>query len=149
MIQCVLLVKARPLHGRVDWRGLQVSIENRVGSVRSGIDPDGNPWETTMLYDYGYIRLTEGQDGEHVDCFLGPDRYAPQVFCITTRVPPDFVRNDEQKCMLGFPTAEAAKQAFLAQYTDPRHFGTMHTLPFDQFKRVVLGTRGNARWVRA
>ncbi|MBE0437901.1 MAG: hypothetical protein IBX56_19140, partial [Methylomicrobium sp.] len=49
--------------------GLRVSIENPEGSVRSGVDPDGNPWEVRMVYPYGYILDSLGPDGDHVDCY--------------------------------------------------------------------------------
>ena len=33
------------LDGRTEFRGLQISIENKKGSVRKGVDKDGTPWE--------------------------------------------------------------------------------------------------------
>jgi hypothetical protein len=145
----VLLTKAaRPLQGRVTWRGLQISIENAPGSVRRGTDHDGTPWSTGMVLPYGYIRLTEGVDGDHVDCFLGPDDQAPEVYVITTRKAPHFRHNDEQKCMLGFQSAEDAKRAFFAHYDDPRHFGSIITMPFDAFKRKVLATKDTPALLR-
>ena len=47
----------------IDFHGLQVVIENPVGSVRAGIDPDGKPWATELTASYGYISGTEGADG--------------------------------------------------------------------------------------
>ena len=38
---------------RVMWNGMTVSVENEAGSVRSGVDPSGKPWETRMLCLYG------------------------------------------------------------------------------------------------
>ena len=29
-----------------------------------------------MNYDYGYIRGTVGTDGDHTDCYIGPDKNA-------------------------------------------------------------------------
>ena len=37
------------------FQGLPIKIENKVGSVRSGVDPDGNDWSVTMGVDYGFI----------------------------------------------------------------------------------------------
>lgn len=41
--------------GRVRIQGLDIAIENPKGSTRSGTDPDGNRWESTMAHHYGYI----------------------------------------------------------------------------------------------
>ena len=62
------------LQGRATFRGLNISIENRKGSVRRGVDSDGHEWATKMNYDYGYIRGTEGVDGDHLDCYLGGNK---------------------------------------------------------------------------
>lgn len=132
--------KARPLQGRVNWRGLQISIENRIGSVRQGVDPNGRPWRTYMQRPYGYIRRTNGLDDEHVDCFIGPQKHAPMVYIITTRRPTDWRTTDEQKCMLNFVSAAAAKQCFLRHYDDVRHFGSMTAMTVPQFLTAVQAT---------
>ena len=49
--------------GHIKVDGLDITIENPKGSVRSGVDADGNPWEVTMNNTYGYIRGTESVDG--------------------------------------------------------------------------------------
>jgi hypothetical protein len=51
-------------HTRIS--GLDISIENPAGSVRSGQDRSGKPWSVEMGAHYGYIRGTEGRDGDHV-----------------------------------------------------------------------------------
>lgn len=56
--------------GHVRIEGMDISIENPRNSVRSGIDADGNAWETRMAMDYGYIRGTQGKDKDHIDIFL-------------------------------------------------------------------------------
>ena len=52
-----LVAKALP---RVEFMGLPITIENRPGSVREGIDQDGHPWQTKMHAPYGFLRGTEG-----------------------------------------------------------------------------------------
>ena len=49
--------------GHVQVGTFNITIENPKGSVRSGIDTEGNKWETIMQNTYGYIRGTEGVDG--------------------------------------------------------------------------------------
>ena len=54
---------ARSFHKRLKWHGLDVSIENEKGSVRSGVDAAGTPWAVTLKHDYGYLRGTPGSMG--------------------------------------------------------------------------------------
>lgn len=54
-------------HRRVE--GLDFTIENPKGAIRRGRGEDGQPWEVRMPADYGYIRGTEGADGDHIDAY--------------------------------------------------------------------------------
>jgi len=131
----------RKLHGRMKFRDLEISIENRVGSVRHWYDPHAKrEGKTEMKYPYGYIRRTEGLDGDHVDVFVGHNEQAKYVYVITTNKAPDFKAIDEQKCMLGFDTAEDAKAAFHEHYTDNRFFRSMKALPYAEFQKKVHAT---------
>jgi hypothetical protein len=56
------------LQDRISWHGLDIAIENKKGSYRSGEDQNGKPWKTFMNYDYGRIGGTKGIDNEAVDC---------------------------------------------------------------------------------
>lgn len=99
-------------HRRVD--GYNISIENAKGSVRRGKDADGTPWETEMHNDYGYIRGTEGVDGDHIDVFLSDVPEEGEVFVVDQyNTDGSF---DEHKVMYGFPTKEAAREAYLSNY---------------------------------
>lgn len=82
---------------KVAWRGLTISIENEAGSVRCGKKPDGTPWETRMLYPYGYVNRSLGTDGDAVDVFIGPNMDAPLVFVIHQRKVNDWLNYDEDK----------------------------------------------------
>lgn len=131
----------RKLQGRKNFRGLKISIENRKGGVRKWYDPHNDEkGRTKMLYPYGYIKGTVGTDGDHVDCFIGPNEDAKYVYIIDTNKAPDFKQFDEQKCMLGFDSREEAKNAYLAHYNDARFFRDMKEVPFDKFKEKVLKT---------
>ena len=96
-------------HLKID--GFDVSIENPKGSVRSGTDASGNKWEQTMNNSYGYIRGTEGVDGDHIDVFFSEDPSQGDVF-VVDQVNEDGTF-DEHKVMYGFPDMESAK--FLQQ----------------------------------
>lgn len=141
-----LLKAARKLHGGIDFNGLQCSIETGRSRVREWYNPqDGSQGMSLMRLPYGYVCKTEGVDGDHYDVFVGPDRTAPNVYIITTMAAPDFTEVDEQKAILGVHSAEEAKRVFYASYNDPRFFGSMTEMPFEEFKAQVLSTKGNPR----
>jgi hypothetical protein len=136
-----LKTSAKKLDGRTTFQGLDISIETDKGNYREWYDKHNDTkGKTLMKYPYGYIRKTEGLDGDHVDCFVGPDEDADMVYVVTTNKPPDFKQIDEEKCMLGFKNAETAKQAFLDHYSDARFFRKMSAMPFADFKEKVLKT---------
>ena len=135
------LLAQRKLEDRTEFQGLQISIENKTGSVRQGTDPNtGKPWRTVMKYPYGYIRLTEGVDGDHLDCFVGPDKNASHAY-VVHQVNPETGKYDEDKCMLGFSSAAEAKAAYLQHYDDPKYFGTMEAVPMEKFREKALATK--------
>jgi len=134
---------------KMKFQGLDLSIENPRGSLRSGVDQGGKEWSTGMLHHYGYIRGTLGVDGDHFDVFVGPNSAAPMVYVITTMAPPEFTQQDEQKAMLGFNTIDEAKDAFFAHYDDPRFLGTITEMPMERFKREVMTTRKAPRMLKA
>lgn len=131
------LLENRKLHGRREFHDLPISIENRKGSIRKGVDPDGTPWETKHKVPYGYIRGTKGVDGDSLDCFIGPNKNARSVFIIHARKAPDFTSFDEDKVMLGFDTPEQAKKMYLRHYDNPRFYGGMTQVPTEVFKDLV------------
>lgn len=127
------------LQDRRTFGGLDISVENKKGSTRKWFDPHGKESGSTFMhYDYGYIRKTKGTDGDHVDVYVGPDEDADQVYVVNQMKKPDFKAFDEQKVMLGFKDAAQAKAAYLKQYNDPRFFGSMKSMPFEEFKSKVL-----------
>lgn len=137
--------KARRLAGRLTWRGLDISVEQAVGDERHWYDPHNDTRGTTYMHHaYGYIRGTEGADGDHVDVYVGPMLDdADEVYIIHQVKAPDFRRYDEDKVMLGFGDAAAAKQAYLRQYNDPRFYGGMSVMSADAFEaRCKAGVKG-------
>ena len=134
---------------QIDWNGLVISIENEAGSIRRGTNSYGKPWETRMLYPYGYIRSTMGVDGDHVDCFLGPNMDAPIVYVIHQRKHGAWSQYDEDKCMIGFDSEDEAKSAFLACYDDPRFLGPITVMSVDEFREKVLATKDKPQMVKA
>lgn len=102
--------------GHVRLHGLDITIENPRSSVRSGVDANGKPWETTMAHHYGYIRNTEDKTGEHIDTFIGPNPASENVFVVDQRKPGNG-HFDEFKVLLGFDTLAQAKKGYADSYT--------------------------------
>lgn len=103
--------------GKLSWRGLTIAIENPKGSTRSGIDKDGKRWSVTMPASYGYFLGTTGRDGDHVDCYIGPDHESDKVF-IVDQVDAKTRRFDEHKVLLSYPTESAALKDYRAAFSD-------------------------------
>ncbi len=128
--------------GHIDFQGLDIRVQNPTGTLRSGVAPNGQTWETSMEADYGYIRGTNGMDDEHVDVFVGPDKDAQSAYIITIMKPPSFENIDEQKVMLGYNTGAEAKRAFMRHYDSPKFFGSMTAMTMTDFKKKVMETDG-------
>lgn len=114
--------------------GLRIVIENPVGSIRRWEMPDGTEGSTLMHYAYGYVDGVTGADGDDVDVYLGPELEPAWVYVVHQQRAPEFTAWDEDKVMLGFASADAARAAYLGQYDDPRFFGGMSTMSIDDFK---------------
>lgn len=113
-------------------------MENRKGSVREGCDKKWGCWKTRMKVPYGYIRGTRGMDGDEVDVFVGPSVNAKFAYVIMIKKQPEFVKDDEEKIMLGFDSAKAAREMFDKHYeNDSRFFGRMRAIPMEEFKQRV------------
>lgn len=122
--------------GHVKINGFDVSIEQPVGSVRSGKDASGKEWSQVMNNTYGYIRGTESVDGDHIDVFLGPDMNSDMVYVV------DQVNTDgsfdEHKVMMGFPSLEDARSAYLSNYEEGwQGLGNITGVALDEFKKWI------------
>lgn len=126
--------------GHITIDGYNITIENPKGSERNGADKDGNKWSVTMNNDYGYIRGTEGVDGDHIDVFLSDNPESGDVFVID-QVNPDGTF-DEHKVMYGFKSALAAKRAYKANYSkDWTGLGNITRVSKEEFKKWVNSSR--------
>lgn len=123
--------------GHINIDGYGITIENPKGSTRSGIDAQGNRWETEMHNTYGYIRGTEGVDGDNIDVFLSDDPASGSVF-VVDQVNPSTGEFDEHKVMYGFPDMASAKQAYLSNYSkDWKGLGAITPVSREEFKKWV------------
>lgn len=124
--------------GHVTIDGFDISIENPAGSTRSGTDAQGNPWSVTMHNSYGYIRMTEGVDGDHIDIFLSDhiDDWNGTVY-VVDQVNADG-SFDEHKVMYGFNSTEEAREAYLSNYSEGwQGLGTITSVSREEFKKWV------------
>lgn len=122
--------------GHVKIDGYDVTIENPKGSVRRGTDASGKQWEQEMQNTYGYIRGTEGVDGDHIDVFFSEDPSQGDVFVV------DQVKKDgsfdEHKVMYGFPDIESARKAYLSNYEDGwLGLGAITPVSKEEFKKWI------------
>ena len=123
--------------GHIRLDGYNITIENPKGSVRRGTDSKGNAWENTLNNDYGYIRGTEGVDGDHIDVYLSDNPAEGNVFVID-QVNPETREFDEHKVMYGFNSAEEAREAYLANFSEGWNgLGTITEVSKDEFKKWI------------
>ena len=103
--------------GHVRIGQFDITVENPKGSVRRGVDASGKAWEQTMRNTYGYIRGTEGVDGDHIDVFLTNDMdgWDGRRVYIVDQYNEDGTF-DEHKVMLGFNDEADAQDAYLSNY---------------------------------
>jgi hypothetical protein len=103
--------------GHTTFHGLDITIENPKGSSRNGVDGGGKRWSVTMPAHYGYIKRTEGADGDHVDVYLGPSSKSNKVFVVDQQ---DHRTKafDEHKVMLGYDREQDALAAYKRAFYD-------------------------------
>lgn len=106
--------------GHLSFGGYDYTVETPKGVTRSGKDEQGKPWSVTMHDTYGYILGKIGVDGDHIDMFINDaadlDTFDGNVYVID-QVNPETGEFDEHKVMYGYPSEEAATEAYLANYS--------------------------------
>lgn len=109
-------------HQHIEFDGLPISIENPKGSVRSGVEPDGRPWQTTMPGAYGYIKGTKGADKDHVDVLIGDKGPTGHAFVIDQQNPATG-KFDEHKVVLGVGSPGEAARLYHQSFSDGSGMG--------------------------
>lgn len=129
---------------RTTFQGFPISIENEAGTYR-----EWKGGRTLCVFPYGYIRRTMGEDGDHVDCYLGPNENATHVY-VVRQIDSDTGNPDEDKCFLGFDSPVAAREAFLAHRNDgDKAYGGMDTYTVEEFRQKVHATMDRPGAVKA
>jgi hypothetical protein len=122
--------------GHVAVQGLNITIENPKGSERTGKTPNGNTWSVKMPAHYGYVKRTEGADGDQVDVYIGDKPDSQHVFIIDQK---DLATGefDEHKVMLGFDDPTVVFYAYDKSFSDGRgveRIGKITPMTMPQFK---------------
>jgi hypothetical protein len=141
------IFKGFRITGRTEVHGLLIAVEQEPGDIRTWADRNGDSGFTVMRAPYGFIEGVIGADGEHLDVYLGPDPEPENVFVVnqTKKLPNGgFGGFDEQKVMLGFSSAQHARETYLEHYADPRFLGSMETLPLHEFVEWCRSGKGAA-----
>lgn len=106
--------------GHLSFGGYDYTVETPKGVTRSGKDEQGKPWSVTMHDTYGYILGKIGVDGDHIDMFINDaadlDTFDGNVY-VVDQVNPETGEFDEHKVMYGYPSEEAATEAYLSNYS--------------------------------
>jgi hypothetical protein len=114
--------------GHVRIGGLDITIGNPAGSRR-------RPEWPVLKSHYGYVKRTEGADGEHIDVFLKegvPTDYDGPVFVIDQ--PKANGHFDEHKVMIGWNTEVSARGGYLRNYTRGWKVGPITQMSMAEFK---------------
>lgn len=125
--------------GHLSFGGYDFTVETPKGATRSGKDEQGKPWSVTMHDTYGYILGKIGVDGDHIDMFINDaadlDSFDGNVYVVdqVNTEPGEF---DEHKVMFGYPSEEAATEAYLANYSkDWKGLGKVTAVPKATFDK--------------
>lgn len=117
-------------------QGLDISIETPKGAVRTGKDKGGKEWSVRMPAAYGYFKRSEANDGEHVDCYVGPHSKSNRVYIIDQH----HLHNgtyDEAKVMIGFESRDEAIACYKAGFSDGKgkqRIGKVTRMSMAEFK---------------
>jgi hypothetical protein len=118
----------------IDFQGLEISIDRPKGFVQTGTNQGGEGWEREYLFDYGFIKGTEGGDGEDLDVFVGPDADATEVYLVTQNHSDGTF--DEYKAFVGFSSEDEALMAYEAHIpTD--YFDSITAIPLGALKGIM------------
>ena len=122
--------------GHVNVQGLDVTIETPEGAIRRGVGENGEPWENVSPAHYGYIKRTEGADGEQVDAYIGPHPDSDHAF-IVDQIDPKTGEFDEHKTVLGARNLPEAMDIYDAGFSDgsgPQRRSAVTEMSVPEFK---------------
>lgn len=132
--------------GHIKLHGLDVTIENAKGQTRTGKDRSGKGWSVVMPAHYGYIKRTEGADGEHIDVYIGDNPESKDVYVID-QVNADTGQFDEHKSVLAAGSQVEAENIYKKAFSDGKgaaRLGGITRMNVDQYKNwIESGDKSN------
>lgn len=123
----------------VAWNGLNITIETPKGALRKGKDADGNEWSVKLPAHYGYLKRSEGADGDHLDIYMG-DNPDSDVVVVVDQVDSETKKFDETKTMLGFTNRKTALDYYVQGFSDGKgadRMGAHKVMSVAEFKDWV------------
>lgn len=120
--------------GHLKMHGLDISIENPKGSIRSGVDHTGKEWSVIIKNHYGYINGNNvSKDGDPIDVFIGPKPNSDKVFVVNQKNKDG--NFDEHKVLLGWENFNDSVKGYLDNYEKGWDMiMSIHQTPLDKFK---------------
>lgn len=123
--------------GHIKLHGFDIAIETKKGGVRRSKDPD-NPWRVRMPATYGYIKRTEGADGDQIDVFLGDEPDSEAIYLINQQNL-DTGEFDEHKVVMGVGAnmGDVAEDLYFRSFSDNRGMDRMQSItemPLENFR---------------
>ena len=117
-----------PIKKKIDVQGVPVWIEWKKGETRLYKNKGIVKYKRLMEADYGYVPGTLDSDGEELDVYVGPARDAKNAYVVKQlKTDKSF---DEHKVMLGYASAEDARQSYMHHMSNtPERYGGMTTVP--------------------
>lgn len=137
-----MLVPEDKTKRKMKFADLPIDVQFDKGDRRHYPAANGYPeYNVTMKAIYGEVPGTKGTDGDPVDVYIGGNAKSVKVFVLRQMKFPKYDAFDEEKCMLGFDSAEEAKTCYLKHHQNKKIFGGIKEFTMDQFKER-LGTKG-------
>ncbi len=121
------------------YHGMTVAIETPKDGTRRG-GKEGNEWSVKMPAHYGYVKRTEGADGDAVDVYVGDDLEGAEIVFVVDQKDAESGDFDEHKAFVGFDNVEQVRATYRRGFSDGRgddRMGEITEMPIAQFKEWV------------
>lgn len=132
-----------PIPEMRSWGKLSLVIEAPKGTYRS---IRGGESQMYMNADYGFVADTLSmEEGDGLDVFINPespDTSLGQVYTIGMLSEEGIL--EEEKAFLNFPSAEKAKDCFMAHYSSEK-LGYLYQMTDEDFTRLALARQTAAK----
>lgn len=135
----------------VNIQGLNITIENAKGATRSGKDASGKTWSCKLPEHYGYIKGSEGADGDHLDVYVGPHIKSDKVF-VVNQIDLRTGKFDETKSLIGFRNLKHALETYAKAFSDGKgleRVGSIVPCTIKEFKEWVRSDKHHKPYIGA